>query len=69
MRANSRCRGPTCGGCCKTLEPCGLARIQDHPHRLLVTRRSATSVETYYAAMFETVLRTIDRYRSARAAA
>ena len=47
----------------QALEPLGLARVEDHPRRLLVTRRFRKSVETYYAAVFETALRVIDRLR------
>jgi PAS domain S-box-containing protein len=49
----------------QTLEPCGLARVPDNPHRLLITRQFREAVETCYAAMFDTILRTLDRYQQA----
>ena len=45
----------------QTLEPCGLARVEDHPHRLLVTSRFREAIETDYAAVFDTARRAIDR--------
>lgn len=49
----------------QTLEPCGLARVEGHPHRRLVTGRFRESIEAYYAAVFETTRRAIDRLRAA----
>ena len=47
----------------QTLEPCGLARVEGHPHGLLVTGRFREAVETYYAAVFETALRALDKHK------
>ena len=69
MRINSRCREPTCGGCCRRWSRAASPAFRTDRTACWSPAQFRDAVETCYAAMFETILRTIDRYRSAEAAA
>ncbi|HEY2049824.1 MAG TPA: hypothetical protein VGH03_10805, partial [Caulobacteraceae bacterium] len=48
----------------QTLEPCGLTRFEDDPHRLLITLRFCEAIEAYYAIVFDRAMRMVDRLRA-----